>query len=173
MEALVAKLREASRLRADFETTYDKCESWMQEAEAALSSDLKGSGNLSVLEEQRSKYAKLAQEAETMGGVVASVKNKATPLLPTLREPDRHIIGEKVASLTSRMSGLSASIRDRCAGLDAAIAEFATFSNIIEEAARITKEVRDKLNNLNKPVGSAIEDSQGLLASVEVRICVF
>lgn len=170
MDSLIAKLRDALRSREEFEAGCEKCQNWLSEAETALASDLKGSSNLKVLEEQCAKYSKLQDEATALGPELSVIMEKRKALLPSLKEPDRHVVSDRVSSLTSKMSLLSSSIRDKLGALQTAIQEFATFSNIIEEAIRYTKDVRDQVNNLNKPVGSALEDSQGLLASYEVGV---
>jgi len=99
---------------------------------------------------------------------IQQVTEKGKTLVPTLNEPDRQILTDKLSSLTTKLGTLSANIGDKLTHLQAAIREFQQVSNIIVESVKYLNDVKAEVNNLNRPVGSAIEDSQGLLANYEV-----
>lgn len=59
VQAVAEKLAAAVRLRKEFEEKLSKCQNWLQEAETAVGSDVKGSTNIDVLEEQFAKVLSL------------------------------------------------------------------------------------------------------------------
>jgi ABC-type transporter Mla subunit MlaD len=111
----------------------------------------------------------LQEEALKLTPEIQTVTEKGKSLVPSLNEPDRQILADKLASLTTKLGTLSSNIGDKLTHLNASIKEFQQVSNIIVESVKYLNDVKAEVNNLNRPVGSAIEDSQGLLGSYEVQ----
>lgn len=55
------KLMTARNVRLEYEDGVKKCESWIKEAETAMESDVKGSTNFNVIEEQFAKVQSIIQ----------------------------------------------------------------------------------------------------------------
>lgn len=165
MGELIKRLQEETKKREAFEKHLACCSAWVQQVETALVSDLKGSSNLNVLEEQQAKYSKLKAQLPQL----EELERLGKELIPSLNEPDRHILGDTLQNTISKVTSLAGTLGDKLTQLQAAINEFKELSGIIEQAIAFTNGIKERLNMLNKPVGSAIEDSQGFLISYEVE----
>jgi hypothetical protein len=55
MQSSMDKLSEALKQRKNFEENFLKCQTWLNEAETSVASDVKGSSNIEILEEQLAK----------------------------------------------------------------------------------------------------------------------
>ncbi|ODN01313.1 Nesprin-1 [Orchesella cincta] len=160
-------LSDALKNRIDFEEEYSKCHNWLQEAETSVSSDVRGSSNVHVLQEQLTKYNKLQEQAHQLTSQIQSVIEKGKTLVPSLNEPDRQILTDKLSNLTTKMGVLSGNINDKVGSVQAAINDLQQVSNIVEESAKYLNQLKAEISTLNRPVGSIIDDSQGLLSNYE------
>lgn len=160
-------LSDALKKRSDFEEDFSKCHNWLQEAATSVSSDVLGSSNLDVLLKQQSKYQKLQEQSLQLATQIQSVVEKGKTLVPSLNEPDRQILQDKLSNLTMKLGILSGNINDKVGSIQAAINEVEQVSSVVEEASKYMNQLKADITNLNRPVGSAIEDSQGLLSSYE------
>jgi len=59
LQSSMDKLNDAMRQRKDFEENFQKCQTWLNEAETSVASDVKGSSNIEILEEQYAKVSVL------------------------------------------------------------------------------------------------------------------
>lgn len=160
-------LNEALKKRMEFEEDFSKCHNWLQEAETSVSSDVKGSSNLNVLNEQLSKYNKLQEQAHQLTSQIQHVIEKGKTLVPSLNEPDRQILQDKLSNLTTKMGILSGNINEKVGSIQGAINDLQQVSSIVHESALYLNQLKAEISNLNRPVGSVIEDSQGLLSAYE------
>ncbi|CAG7726205.1 unnamed protein product [Allacma fusca] len=156
--------------RKAFEEEFDRCENWIKECETSLGSDLKGSGNLNVLEEQVKKFIKLEADCEEIQKTVQALNDEGKQMMPSLNEPDRQILADQLSSLSIKVYALSQSSADKLNQLQNAIKELQQASNIIAESREYLNKIKKRVDELNKPMGNNYDETHEVLGTFETLL---
>lgn len=89
-------------------------------------------------------------------------------ILPTVSEADKLTLSEQLNGMKDKHGRISAIIRDRSDVLNDQIKNCREAATKVEECVNFMSEIQKELKELNRPVGSKVEDVQGMLASYEV-----
>lgn len=152
--------------RKQFENDIDRCVNWLKEAEVATSQDLRVT-NLEVLQEQLTKYESLNAEGKKMKKDIEKILEHGKAILPTISESDRITLNELLNNLKDRHSRLAELIQDRIGILRQHILQQKETAARIAESVQFMNEIQATMKELNKPIGSKVEDVQGVLAAYE------
>ncbi|XP_039285327.1 nesprin-1-like [Nilaparvata lugens] len=156
----IAALSDLLAARKLFESDVDKAESWMNEAEVALSADIR-TGNLDLMQEQLSKYAKLNDESVAVGRDLDKLSDAGARMI--LSEPDRLTLTGQLNALRDRHSRIGVAVKGRIKALGDAL-EAAKFAHEKgEQTMKLVSRVQADMKELCKPVGSRAEDVQGMI----------
>lgn len=152
--------------RKQFECDIDKCIDWLKQAEVATSSDIRAP-NIEVLEEQLAKYETLGNEAKRVQSDIDKIFEQAKAIIPTISESDKIYLNEMLTNLKDRHNRISALIQDRTNALKANIQQLRDAQSRVAESVQFVNEIQSQLKELNKPIGSKVEDVQNVLSSYE------
>lgn len=152
--------------RRQFEDGMNKCHHWLNEAEVAVSADLRTS-SIALLEEQLAKYEKLNNEAAEIDATINSVSEQSKAIIPTLSDADKLKLNEELNSLRDKHARISAVIRDKTKTLQDHLKDSKEAAAKIAEAVKQMNMIKIEIKNLNKPIGSKAEDVQGMLVAYE------
>lgn len=152
--------------RKQFEDDIDKCVNWLKEAEVATSAEIRAP-NLEVLEEQLAKYDKLSQESRKVNEDIDKITEQGKAILPTVSESDRLALNEILSNMRDRHSRLASLIEDRTNVLKHNIQQQREAQARLAESLQFIQAVQNELKELNRPIGSKVEDVQGILSSYE------
>lgn len=152
--------------RRQFEDGMNKCHHWLNEAEVAVSADLRTS-SIALLEEQLAKYEKLNNEAAEIDATINSVSEQSKAIIPTLSDADKLKLNEELNSLRDKHARISGVIRDKTKTLQDHLKDSKEAAAKIAEAVKQMNMIKIEIKNLNKPIGSKAEDVQGMLVAYE------
>ncbi|XP_068085330.1 muscle-specific protein 300 kDa [Anabrus simplex] len=152
--------------RKQFEDEVDRCQRWLNEAEVATSSEIRAS-NMALLEEQLAKYDKLGQEAEQMHGSIDNIMQQGRAILPGVSEADKLTLSEELNAIKDKHARITAIIRDRSDSLKDQLKQYKEAAAKVAESVTFMTEIQKELKELNRPVGSKVEDVQGMLGAYE------
>ncbi|XP_064211053.1 muscle-specific protein 300 kDa isoform X18 [Tribolium castaneum] len=152
--------------RKQFESDIDKCIDWLKQAEVATASDIRAP-NIEVLEEQLAKYETLGNEAKRVQTDIDKIFEQAKAIVPTISESDKIYLNEVLNNMRDRHNRISALIQDRTNALKANIQQLREAQSRIAESVQFVNEIQNQLKELNKPIGSKVEDVQNVLSSYE------
>lgn len=152
--------------RKQFEDDIDKCVNWLKEAEVATSAEIRAP-NLEVLEEQLAKYDKLSQESRKVNEDIDKITEQGKAILPTVSESDRLALNEILSNMRDRHNRLASLIEDRTNVLKHNIQQQREAQARLAESLQFIQAVQNELKELNRPIGSKVEDVQGILSSYE------
>ncbi|XP_034936487.1 nesprin-1 isoform X11 [Chelonus insularis] len=161
-----ASLADLLQGRKSFENEVDRCQRWIKEAETATSSDVRTS-SVDVLREQLAKYDRLKQEAKSFGEDVEKILQQGKSILPTISDADKHELNDQLKTMKDAHSRVATIINERAAALNKAIGEAEEASARVAEAVQFMSDIQEELNALNKPIGSRVEDVEGMLTAYE------
>lgn len=161
-----AALNDLLQGRKVFEDDLNKCQHWLNEAEVAVSADLRTS-NIGLLQEQLAKYNKLNEEAVEMDEIISKISEQSQGILPSLSDADKLQLNEEINSLNEKHARIKSIIRDKTKILQDHIKDYKDAANKIAEAAKYMTHIQTEIKNLNKPIGSKVEDVQGMLNAYE------
>lgn len=152
--------------RQQFEVATAQVVNWLNEAELATSGDIRTT-NLHILEEQLTKYQKLAEESKNAEKDLSALTDHGRLILPTLSNAEKLKLNDQLKLLRDRFNKINLSISNKTHQINDNIRKYkdgkAKLAECIEFLNRIKQEIRD----LNKPVGSTVEDVQNLLTAYE------
>ncbi|KAJ8984006.1 hypothetical protein NQ317_006860, partial [Molorchus minor] len=152
--------------RKQFEDGINSCINWLKEAEVATSSDIRAA-NLEVLEELLTKYEELDDNAQRVQGDIDKITEQGKAILPTISESDKLILNDTLNGLRDRHNRIATLIRDRTQSLKQNIQQIKDAQARIDESKQFIQEIQNKLKQLNKPIGTKVEDVQGVLSTYE------
>lgn len=162
----LAALNKLLQGRNEFEADVAKCQSWLNEAEVAVTPDLRTT-SLQLLEEQLAKFEKLSKEAEDVAKNINKIKDKSKDIIDTLSDSNKLQLKEQVNVLSDRFARINAIINDKKNILLKHIREYKDAAAKIAAALEFLNEIQNKLKALNKPIGSKVEDVQPLIQAYE------
>ena len=111
----------------------------------------------------------LEAEAAENGKLVEKVFNRGSSILPSVSEADRVALTEQLGNLKKEHYSMYAVIRDRLDGLKNSIGESQQAAEQLQDTVNFMNNIRQEIMELNKPIGSKVEDVQGVLFSYEVK----
>nr|XP_022915902.1 nesprin-1 isoform X7 [Onthophagus taurus] len=152
--------------RRQFEGDLNKCVDWLKEAEVATSDDIRAS-SIEILEEQLEKYLKLSENAKKMKENIDKVNEQAKAILPTISESDKITLNEQLKNIKDRYAQIVDVIQDRTNSLKYHLHQQRDAAQKIAESLQFMQEIQNALKDLNKPIGSKVEDVKNILQSYE------
>ncbi|XP_066252950.1 muscle-specific protein 300 kDa isoform X4 [Euwallacea similis] len=152
--------------RKQFEGDIDKVVNWLKEAEVATSTDIRLS-SLEVLDEQLAKYEKLIKNSQQVGKDIEKISEQGKAILPTISDSDKITLKETLNNLKERHNRIDAVIKERTEDLRRNIQQIKEAQARLAESLAFVKEVQNQLHELNKPLGSRVEDVQNVLSAYE------
>lgn len=152
--------------RKVFETDVNQFSDWLNEAETATSGDIRTT-NLPIIEEQLLKYQKLADDGKTMGALLTGISDQAKAILPTLSNAEKLKLNDQLKGLRDRYTKIIGGIGHKIKSLDEHLKKNKEGKAKLADCVQFLNSVQQEIRDLNKPVGSKIEDVQALLSSYE------
>lgn len=152
--------------RKAFEGEVAKLNNWLNEAEVSTSGDLRTT-SLPILEEQLAKFEALGLESKDMGNLLAAITEQGKAIAPTLSNSDKSKLNEQTKGLKDRYGKTSANINDKIRTLQDHIKKYKEAKAKLAECIQFLNKIQQEIRDLNKPVGSRIEDVQALLQAYE------
>nr|CAD7605236.1 unnamed protein product [Timema genevievae] len=163
----LASLADLLQGRKQFEDEVNHCQHWLNEAEVATSAEIRAP-NVGLLEEQLAKYDKLNQEADQMRSDLERIIDQGKAILPTVSEADKLTLSEQLNAIKDRHARIAGLIRDRSNGLKDQLIQCKVTAAKVAESVQFMTGIQAELKELSKPVGSKVEDVQGMLEQYEV-----
>lgn len=114
------------------------------------------------------QYDKLNLEAGKIGDEIEMIIQQGKAILPTVTEADKLTLSEQLNGMKDKHGRISNVIRDRSDALKDQIKNCKEAAAKVEECVNFMSDIQKELKDLNRPVGSKVEDVQGMLASYEV-----
>nr|XP_033322974.1 nesprin-1 [Megalopta genalis] len=161
-----AALADLLQGRKAFENEIDKCQRWINEAEVATSSDLRTSG-IDVLREQLAKYDRLKKEAQEFTDDIEKILQQGKSILPTVSDADKLELNEQLRNMKEAHGRVAGIVNERAQALRKNIDEAEESLARVAEAVRYMTDVQKELHELNKPIGSKVEDVEAMLDAYE------
>lgn len=152
--------------RKEFENDIDKCINWLKEADVATKSEIR-TPNLEILEEQLSKYLRLLDESKGVQDAIDRIMEQGKAILPTVSESDKYSLNQTLDNMKDWHKRISDLITDRTEALKKNILQLRDAKNKIEESIQFISDIQTQLKDLNKPIGSKVEDVRGVLSIYE------
>lgn len=114
------------------------------------------------------QYDKLNCDADKIGDEIEKIIQQGKTVLPTVSEADKLTLSEQLNGMKDKHSRIAAIIHDRSDALKDQIRNCKEAAAKLEECVNFMSEIQKELKELNRPVGSKVEDVQGMLASYGV-----
>jgi nesprin-1 len=114
------------------------------------------------------QYDKLNHEAGKVGDEIEKIIQQGKAILPTVSEADKLTLSEQLNGIKDKHGRISTVIQDRSEALRNQIKNCKEAAAKVEECVNFMTGIQKELKELNRPVGSKVEDVQGMLASYEV-----
>lgn len=149
-----------------FEADISKLSDWLNEADTAIAGDIR-TANLPILEEQLLKYERLANESKNMGNLLTAISEQGRAILPSLSNAEKLKLNDQLKNLKDRYTKITNSIQSKIRQLQDNVKKYKEGKAKLAECVQFLNGVQQEIRELNKPVGSKIEDVQNLLSSYE------
>lgn len=158
------QLTDAFDARKAFESDLQKLEDWLSEVEITTSTEIQIK-SLPMLEEQLRKFEGLNATKEAMKPLLANLSEQGKVIAATLNNADRLKLNEQLKTTKDRFN--KPTIADRIRVIEEHIKRYRAAKDKLNECIELMNKLRDEIRQLNKPLGSKIEDVQSLIMTFE------
>lgn len=152
--------------RKTFESDVDRLNNWLNQAEVSTSDELRAT-SLPILEEQLAKFEKLGEESKDMSKLLSAITDQGKAITPTLSNPDKLKLNETVKSLRDKYNKITTTINDKIRILEEHIKKYKEAKSRLAECVQFLNNIQQEIRDLNRPVGSKIEDVKALMQVYE------
>ncbi|KAL3268198.1 hypothetical protein HHI36_007323 [Cryptolaemus montrouzieri] len=152
--------------RREFENDINDCINWLKEADVATKAEIRAP-NLENLEEQLTKYLKLSEESKGVQNNIEKITEQGKAILPTISEADKYTLNQTLENMKDWHKRIDELIKDRTDQLKQNILQLRDAKNKIAESIQFINDIQSQLKDLNKPVGSKVEDVKNVLSIYE------
>lgn len=158
------QLSDAFDVRKAFEVDLQKLEDWLSEMEITTSAEIQIK-SLPLLEEQLRKFESLNNDKETMKPLLGSLSEQGKVIGATLNNADRLKLNEQLKAAKDRFN--KPTISDRIRVIEEHMKRYKAAKDKLAECIELMTKLREEIRQLNKPLGSKIEDVQSLTMTFE------
>lgn len=148
--------------RKAFEDDVSQLENWLNEAEIITSAEIRTS-SVPMMEEQLAKFEALDKDNKAKGSLLTAVVDQGKAIVPTLSSPDKIKLNEQLKGLKDKYNKTSTNISDRIKTIQEHIRRHNEAKAKLAECVKFLDQVQQKIQNLNKPIGSKVDDVKTLL----------
>ena len=113
------------------------------------------------------QYDRLKKEAKEYADDIGKITQQGKSILPTVSDVDKLELSEQLKNMKEAHGRVANVINERAAALQKSIDEAEEAAARVAEAVQFMTEIQRELQELNKPIGSKVEDVEGMLAAYE------
>ena len=163
----ITYLEENLDFRRDFESEFDKCVQWLDQAEAVISAEVRGTINIAILDEHHHKFKKLKRDEEENRKRVTDVFMKANEILAKLSDADRICLQTQMDDVCDKQNHVTDTVNAKIDNLVKNIHVYKNTAEKIEDSVNHLTEIQRQIRLLNKPIGYRVEDAEDVLEAYE------
>lgn len=109
----------------------------------------------------------MKKEAQEYADDIEKITQQGKSILPTISDADKLELSEMLKNMKEAHSRVSAVINERAAALQKSIDEAEEMAAKVADAVQFMTDIQRELQELSKPIGSRVEDVEGMLDSYE------
>merc|ERR1719507_695311 len=159
----ITYLEENLDFRREFEAEFDKCVQWLDQAETIISTEVRGTINIAILDEHHHKFKKLKRDEEENRKRVTDVFLKANEILPKLSDADRISLQNQMDDVCDKQNHVTDTVNAKISSLVKNIEVYKSTAQKIENSVNHLTEIQRQIRLLNKPIGYRVEDAEDVL----------
>ena len=163
MKSRVSYLEDELDMRRDFETELDKCVSWIDQAETILTTEVRGTINIAILDDHHNKFKRLKKAEEENRECVTDVFETASKFLDKLSDADRIFLQTQLDDVCDKQNHVADTINAKISSLVRNIDIYKSTAQKIEDSVNHLTEIQTQIRLLNKPIGYRVEDAEDVL----------
>lgn len=148
--------------RKAFEGDASQLDNWLNEAQISTSAEIRTS-SVPMMEEQLAKFEALDKDNKAKGSLLATVVDQGKAITPTLSSPDKIKLNEQLKGLKDKYNKTATVIYNRIKTIQDHIRRHNDAKTKLAECVKFLDKVQQKIQDLNKPIGSKVEDVKSLL----------
>ena len=167
MKKRIIYLEDRVESRREFEMEFDKCVAWLDQADAILSTEVRGNINIAILDEHHNKFRKLKRDEEENRERVTEVFEKAKEIMNTLCDADRIILQSQMDDVCDKQNHVADTVQAKIENLVRNISIYKLTAQKIEDSVNHLTEIQRQIRLLNKPIGYRVEDAEDVLDAYE------
>ena len=163
----ITYLEENLDFRREFEAEFDKCVQWLDQAETIISTEVRGTINIAILDEHHHKFKKLKRDEEENRKRVTDVFLKANEILPKLSDADRISLQNQMDDVCDKQNHVTDTVNAKIDNLVKNIEVYKNTAQKIEDSVNHLTDIQRQIRLLNKPIGYRVEDAEDVLDAYE------
>ena len=153
--------------RKQFETEIDTCNSWINQSEIILTTEVRGTINLAMLDDHHNKFKRLKDAEEENRKLVGDVFETASNFMDQLSDSDRISLQTMLDEMCDKQNYVADSINAKISNLVRNIEVYKKTAQKIEDSVNHLTEIQTQIRLLNKPIGYRVEDAEDVLEAYE------
>merc|ERR1719193_855895 len=153
--------------RREFEAEFDKCVTWLDQADAILSTEVRGTINIAILDDHQNKFKKLKRDEEENRERVTEVFEKANAIMAKLSDADKISLQSQMDDVCDKQNHVADTVQAKIENLVKNINIYKLTAQKIEDSVNHLTEIQRQIRLLNKPIGYRVEDAEDVLDAYE------
>ena len=146
-------LEDTVESRRTFETEFESCVTILDQADALINTEIRGSINIAILDEHLNKFNKLQKESEQNRENVTEVFEKANAMMTKLSDADRISLQSQMDEVCDKQNHVADSVQAKIDNLVKNIGIYKLTAKKIEDCVNHLTEIQRQIRMLNKPIG--------------------
>jgi len=172
MKERIAYLEEKMESRKQFEQEFDRCVSWLDQADTILSTEVvrgstSSSINIAVLDDHLHKFKKLKRDEEENRARVTEVFATANTIMGRLTDADQISLQTLMDDVCDKQNHVADTTQAKIDNLVKNINIYRLTAQKIEDSVNHLTEIQRQIRLLNKPIGCRVEDAEDVLEAYE------
>jgi nesprin-1 len=163
----ITYLEENLDFRREFEAEFDKCVQWLDQADTIITTEVRGTINIAILDDHHHKFQKLKRDEEENRKRVTDVFMKANQVLPKLSDADRISLQTQMDDVCDKQNHVTDTVNAKIDNLVKNIDVYKNTAQKIEDSVNHLTEIQRQIRLLNKPIGYRVEDAEDVLDAYE------
>ena len=159
----ISYLEDELDFRRDFESDVEKCSSWINQAETILTTEVRGTINIAILDDHHNKFKRLKKAEEDNRVLVTEMFETASKILEKLSDADRITLQTQLDDICDKQNHIADTINAKISSLVRNIEIYKSTAQKIEDSVNHLTEIQTQIRLLNKPIGYRVEDAEDVL----------
>ena len=159
----ITYLEDELDFRRDFESDLEKCSSWIHQAETILTTEVRGTINIAILDDHHNKFKRLKKAEDDNRVLVTEVFETASKILEKLSDADRISLQTQLDEICDKQNHIADTINAKISSLVRNIEIYKSTAQKIEDSVNHLTEIQTQIRLLNKPIGYRVEDAEDVL----------
>uniref|UniRef100_T1JGP1 Calponin-homology (CH) domain-containing protein n=1 Tax=Strigamia maritima TaxID=126957 RepID=T1JGP1_STRMM len=163
LQERLAKLSDGLAKRVKYEALFAKCKQWTSQAEVSLSSEVRPTSAVNIIEEQLAKYRALLEEADVVDEEMSQLDRLTDDIKSEVTESNQFALQGQTDNLRDKFHSVKNLVREKVKALELMVDSRQQQDKELDDCLARLSQLQMQLKNLNRPLSHSVKDAHDAL----------